>query len=146
MHLNNKDNELFYKMQSKLLGYVNEKYNFGLEINGLESLREISPANIVKMRDKLWEHKESIGEYVEKNADTLTKREIAILKSWESNSIIGTFAIMKNLGRFSVFMTLDEHPKLYGVIGITDPIGEKIPSSIGTCKYILFSQLLSLPY
>jgi len=92
MHLNNKDNELFYKMWSKLLGYVNENYNFVLEINRLEDLREISPANIVKMRSKLWEHKESIGEYVEKNADTLTKREIAILKSCESNSIIGTFA------------------------------------------------------
>jgi hypothetical protein len=48
--------------------------------------------------------------------------ERAVLMSWRANFVSGKFIIYKHLKKYTVFMSTDENPKLYGVIGISDPI------------------------
>ena len=130
MHLSEDDAALFFKIWIGLLNYVNDKYKIAFRIGKITKNISFRPGKLVAIRSKLWENKEVISEYVEKSADTLTKREINILKSWEAYEISGIFAIMKHMKAYSVFMTHGENPKLYGVSGITDSIGEKIPASM----------------
>jgi hypothetical protein len=130
MHLSKEDASLFFKIWLGLLTYVNAKYNVAPGISKVTTFSLSKPDKLLAIRSRLWENKEIISEYVEKNAGTLTKREINILKSWEAYEVSGKFVLMKHLKEYSVFMTLDENTKLYGVSGITDSIGEKAPSSV----------------
>ena len=130
MNLSQEDIELFYKVWLGLLSYVNEKYNVEPEMGEMKSPQGLDTNKVLAIRNKLWENKEVISEYIEKSAGTLTEREINILKSWEAYEISGIFTIIKHMKAYSVFMMHDENPKLYGVSGITDSIDEKIPASM----------------
>jgi hypothetical protein len=127
MHLSHENAKLFYKIWLGLLSYVNEKYSVKPEIGEMKSPAGLDVNKVVAIRNKLWEHKEIIDEYIEKNADILIEREINILKSWESHNIGGEFILLKYLKKYSVFLTTDENPKLYGVVGITNSIDEIFP-------------------
>ena len=130
MQLTKDDADLFFKIWLGLLNYVNDKYKIAFRIGKITRYISFRPGKLLAIRNKLWENKEIISEYVEKSADTLTEREINILKSWEAYEISGIFAIIKHMRAYSVFMAHGENPKLYGVVGITDSIGEKVPASM----------------
>ena len=127
MYLSAENAELFYKLWLGLLSYVNKKHNVVPELGEMKSPAGLDIQKVGKIRNKLWEDKISIDEYVEKNAGTLTEREVNILAGWKNN-VGGEFVVVKNLKNFSVFMTTEKKPKLYGVTGIYNSVSDMFPT------------------
>ena len=60
---------------------------------------------------------ERIDEYINAEKDSLAAGEVAIIKGWK-NAVCGDFIIMKHLKKYSVLMTNEPSPLLYGTIRI----------------------------
>jgi hypothetical protein len=120
------ETERFFRNWLKLLAFVNDKHNLVKKFGHPEKPAKIKPETINKIKTKLWENAGIIDEYIDSVWD-LPKDDIQLLKGWKSKQIGGDFIILRHLKKYSVFLNTD-NSLLYGVIGISNPISEMIPS------------------
>ncbi len=124
LNLNQADVELFYGLFFRLIDYTNEKYKVVPGLKKTAGAKEVDPAEMKPVRDKLWESDDLIHSIVADNPLKLAERELSIVASW-SKRVVGDFLIYKHLKRYTVFMG---QGGLYGVTGIVSPIPEMFPS------------------
>ncbi|MDR2580123.1 MAG: hypothetical protein LBC85_03915 [Fibromonadaceae bacterium] len=129
-NLNKEDIALFFKLWYMLIYSINCKHKivpaFKRPIYGNDVKQE--PFLIIKKA--LWENPSLIDEFLIEDGARLSDEEKAILTSWRANFIYGDFIILKYLKKYSVFMPSSDTQKLYGVIGISDPIEMVIRCSL----------------
>ena len=124
-HLTDKDAELFYKLWMGLLDYVNQRYKIEPSLGRLSSPKNLDIDKLLPVRDRLWEDRRVIDEYVKASKKALSPDEISILEGWKK-AICGDFIMMKHLKKYSVMMQPEALPLLYGVIGIYSTWDEMI--------------------
>ena len=124
MKLNEKDVELFYKLNWHLLLYVNQKYRV---IKGLDSpdFRGEDANKIMKLHKKLFSHPEIIDSFVFENPFNFTDKELEIVKSWK-NYVEGEFFIISHLKNYTIFLSSEDEPKAYGVLGLMSEIEDVV--------------------
>ena len=113
--LPDEDSALFYKLWMGLLDYVNRKFSVEPGLGKITSPENTDIHMLLPVRDKLWEDVSVIDEYIVKAR--LPADEIIILEGWK-NAVCGDFILMKHLKKYSVLMTNEIIPLLYGVTGI----------------------------
>lgn len=128
MYLNENDIRKFYRIWFRILEYTNQKYEVAPKLKLVGTSRPIKPADVIPIRNVLWENDSIIEEYIKKNPYGLDEDEIVILTSWKIR-ISGKFLILKHLKNYSAFMHVEKDGKVYGVIGISEPIAEMFHSS-----------------
>ena len=122
--LSDEDAGLFYKVWMGLLDYVNQKHQIEPGLGKITSPKNVNIQMLLPVRDKLWKDVSVIDEYIK--TSNLSADEIDILEGWK-NAVRGDFILMKHLKRYSVLMTTESSPLLYGVIGIYSTWDEMIP-------------------
>ncbi|MDD2469970.1 MAG: SEC-C metal-binding domain-containing protein [Bacilli bacterium] len=137
-HLSEKDRDLFYKLYFGLLTYVNNKYKINKEIQSLIGAIGINPNEIQEIREKLWNNKKVITEYIEKNPHKLNQAEMEILKGFKK-AIYGDFVMAKHEKDYTILYGEEKH---YGIIGITGNIDEIMPNT----KLPIFIKTAILPF
>jgi hypothetical protein len=121
------ERKTFFKNWLGLLAFVNDKYNLVEDFNHPKSPVGINLDSVMKIKTKLWKNVKIIDEYIDSVRD-LPQNDIQILRGWKKK-IKGSFIIVRHLKKHSVFMN-DKNNLLYGVIGISCPIYEIIPTDM----------------
>ena len=127
MTLQPKEAKIFFKNWLGLMAFVNDKY---LVVKGFGNPKKptaVNPEKVAKIKSKLWENTSIIDEYIG-SIRNLSDEDEQILKGWQNN-IIGQFTVITHLKKYSVLMN-DKQDILYGVVGISGPISEMLPSDM----------------
>jgi predicted thioesterase len=132
-NLDKKEIELFYKLWFSLNHGVNCRHNVIPQFKRPEYGKNMCEKEVFAVSEKLWEHPEWIDEFTDGNAD-LTDEERSILLSWRKHFVKDRFILERHLKKYSVLMsTADGEGKLYGVVGITDPLAFVLGASEVPC-------------
>ncbi|MDD4188057.1 MAG: SEC-C metal-binding domain-containing protein [Bacilli bacterium] len=119
---------LFYKLFVLLCDFTNKKYNIVKEAKKPEDFYykngNVIADYTVKIREKMWEDKNIIKEFLV--STSLTEEESVIVKSWEKR-ITGNFVIYKYEKGLAYIM---DDNNIYAVAGISNPISEKFPAHL----------------
>lgn len=129
MYLSEDEVQIFYKLWLSLLEYTNNKYKINSKIKKLVSAKSINPQDLIPIKNKLWEDKNLIDEYLNMHCDLHSYDEIEIIKGFKRN-IQGKYIIFKHLKKYTIFMSTDDDVKSYGVVGISNPVDMMFPSYI----------------
>jgi len=127
--LSEADAALFYKLWMGLLDYVNCKFQIDNSLGKLLSPRGLDIEKLLPIRDKLWTDIVLIDEYIENEKKSLSNDEITILRGWKT-AVCDKFIVMKHLKKYSVLMTSEQSPLLFGTIGIMSTWEELVPTEM----------------
>jgi hypothetical protein len=125
MNLQQNEVKIFFKNWLGLLAFVNDKHNLVKGFGHPKKPLGLKIDNITILKTKLWENVGIIDEYINEEKK-LSKYDIQILKGWK-DKVNGPFMVVRHLKKYSVFMN---EKKLYGVIGISNPISEMMPDNM----------------
>jgi hypothetical protein len=133
MVLEKRERRLFFKLYLGLMIWVNNKYKV---VEGYPTVLDQNRCNMnltSEIRDFVFADPDIIDEYLNQ-ADDLSNAERDIITLWRKHFICDVFVFMRNLQKYSVLMNVDDdnNTRLYGVLGITDPIidlftGKQLP-------------------
>lgn len=115
--------ERFYKLWFPLLRFVNKKKN--VVSAKLLAKEPYDPQDIAKVSEKLWADDRLLEQYASENPDGLAEEDLELIRSWR-HRVSGTFLVAKQLKKYCVLVSGDppkeEHPEVYGVVGIRCPL------------------------
>jgi len=141
-NLDKEDIQLFYKLWLSLNHGVNCKHNVVPQFKRPEYGKNMYEKQIFAVSEKVWEHPEWIDEFAEENTD-LTDEERGILTSWRKHFVKDKFVLERHLKKYSVLMSsANGEEKLYGVVGITDPL----ETVLGAFEVPCFIETVLLPF
>ena len=115
MTLSREDGQLYYKLWLPLLDFVNRKYRVNRRLKSIATAKELDPAEVKEIANKLWSDVTIIDDYLDKNAD-LPDDHRAIIRSWKRR-IQGKFMMERHLKKGTIFISL-ENEEVYQVSGI----------------------------
>ncbi len=121
MNLSIAETELFYRLHSSWLVFVNRALHILPENVPPEQIYGQNQELFTKLRDAADARPDLLEEYVTLNPDQLPPNELLIVASWRYR-IKSTFYIMRNLKAYTVMMNIGEPTHLYGVLGLWKPI------------------------
>lgn len=117
---------MFFVLKNLLFDYTNRKYHINDELEDFEDICEAQPEDIIEIREKIWNDKNVIKEYINENPNKLNSDFIYILKQWNEKKINKEFMLYKYEDEYNVFIDDDN---IYYVKGLKDRIREMIPES-----------------
>lgn len=82
MTLSQEDGQLYYKLWLPLLDYVNKKYCVNRKLKSIATAKELVPAEVKKVANKLWSDVTIIDDYLKENKD-LPEEHREIIHSWK---------------------------------------------------------------
>jgi len=137
MMLTESEVALFYKLWYALIWGINQKCKLVPAFKKPVYGEKVNRAPFIAFREKLWENPQWIDDFLcDNDYGELTEMERGILSGWCDHFVKGRFIVMKHLTRYSVFMSVEEPDRLFGVCGISDPIkqvgGYPVPFMVET--------------
>ena len=104
-----------------MLDFVNRKYRINRKLKSIVTAKELDPADVKKIANKLWSDVTIIDDYLNENSD-LTDDHREIIRSWKRR-IQGKFMMERHLKKGSIFISLEtelfprmiENGQLYGL-------------------------------
>ena len=139
MILTKADSAQFIRLHRSLVYYIHElmrnemvtgdesAYEAWLE--HFEDDEEDFKEHILKPREFLYDHSELIGKFVSDNPFHFSPGELAIIRSWE-HFVRGEFYVVRNLKKYTVFLSMDDDPRIFGVLGIAEDLDDMIGSRL----------------
>ena len=152
MTLSQEDGQLYYKLWLPLLDYVNKKYRVNRKLKSIATAKELDPAEVKKVADKLWSNVSVIDEYLKENVD-LPEEHTEIVRSWKRR-IQGKFMMERHLKKGTIFISLDNE-EVYQVSGIISswdemfygaPMPLIIEATFMPFRDVIISDGLIMPY
>ncbi|MFO1434103.1 MAG: hypothetical protein U1F76_29125 [Candidatus Competibacteraceae bacterium] len=126
MQLSTQDTERFYRIWWPLLRYVNAQRHIVPELPAAPEKGSLSSQDAHQIRNTLWESDELRETFIAENPANLPATDLAMVANW-SHRVEGDFFIFRHLKHYTVFLTQEEPPQAYGVLGLVSPIQEVIP-------------------
>lgn len=126
--LKKEDIDLFYKLYSRLLCFVNQQAKvLPSKLLSPTDFATLPLEERVKVRDVLYNQKEYIDQFLKtQSAEELNSEERAIISSW-NHFEIGKFFIYKHFKNHSIFLSDSGKGKAFAVSGIFDPLEGMFP-------------------
>jgi hypothetical protein len=121
MNLQPEEAQLFFKLYFRLLAYANRRMVVIKNVTQPDGIKKLDKANTTDIRDKLYKNPELIAQFVAENPENLLPEELAIISGWQ-HFIFQDFFILKFLKKYSVLLSSEKIPHLYGLIGLNDPL------------------------
>lgn len=126
MKLSPEEVELFYKLNSALLVYVNRQTQAVRGVETVEAFQRASLEDRFTIREMLYERPELIDSFVAENPEGFTDEELAEVRSWK-HFVRGDFFAVRFLKRYAVFLDSGSPARAYGVLGLYDEIKDLFP-------------------
>jgi hypothetical protein len=117
MNLSPADAELFFRLMTNLLAYVNQQLKILPDIKSAQDYLDSIHDAKRDIRAALWKKPQLIDAYVAKNPNGFSNQELVIIKSWK-RFIAGKFQIARYLKTHAIF--IGEKSQIYGVLGLYD--------------------------
>ena len=117
--LSAEDRRTFFRLFIPLLQFTNQKFEINEYLD--EDLRAGHPdfEDLKEVADRLWQHTDTIDEFIEANKDRLSAAEHSLLESWR-HPVTGQFILERHLAKGSIFIE-SKKGTVYLVKGLTDP-------------------------
>lgn len=125
MNISKDNSDLFYKLHSSLLQYVNQRQNIFPNILTAEGLKNAGVENVGRVWAELWKNPKFITDFMSKNPANLSGDELAIVANWK-HFVKGRFYIFRHLKKYSIFLTETNPAKAYGVRSLITPLDELV--------------------
>jgi len=126
MILSPEDRNYFFEIFLGLLAFVNDKHHLVKKFGHPKLAKYVKKEDAMTLTNKLRENPDIIDDYIA-SARNMTQEKVEILRSWKTNRIDGQFLYMRQLKKYAVFLDT-AHNKLYGVLGISNPLSDFFPS------------------
>ncbi len=116
-HLCKNAADLYYKLYFALLDYTNKKQGICPKLKKIYKQEGLDVTELKPINDYLWEHKEIIDEFIEKNDYNFNEEELGIIKGFKSAVTSNFFVVVGFEKEYTKILSPDEG-KLYMVKGI----------------------------
>lgn len=120
----------FYKIHFALLSYINKRHKIVAGYSEPKNYRDVSPEElqkkIVPIREYWVAHPEEVREFIKENPGKFSAEELELTRGWQF-PLKDDFFVIKHLKEYSIFYQWEEQGKVFGVLGLVDPISEVIP-------------------
>lgn len=114
----------FYRMWLALLHYVNEQQHLVPAFPAPEERNGLLPlSDEMHLRNALWADDTLRERFISANPAGLSSADLAVVASWRYRRA-GSFYIVRTLKKYTVFLSEDDPPRAYGVLGLSTPIEE----------------------
>src|SRR5437870_10794919 len=123
--LNQDEAELFFKLHSSLMCFVNERLEIVPGVQSPDEFRVLSTDWRLKVRTGLLDNMDLLEAFIGSNPFDLSAEELNIVSSWK-HQVAGKFFVFRNLKKYTVFLAEGETPVAYGVVALTDPFEDLI--------------------
>ena len=125
--LNQYEYDLFFKIHKNILLFANKIGKISKEFKRLEDWGEYDDFrnDACKLRNYLFDNKNLVDDFIEKNPASFNKEELDITSNWKK-TITGSFIILKHLKKYSIFLH-NESSKIYAIIGLMQSIEDITP-------------------
>lgn len=133
--------ELFFRLHRTLLIFVNQR--LGLipdDLSRPEDYPALSLELQVKIRDAFLANTHLIETFVAENPAHLSEDELDIVRSWR-HLVCGKFYVLRDLAKYTVFLTMTDPPIAYGVLALSQPFEELIGPNLP-----VLTQTVLLPF
>ncbi|MHC9544963.1 MAG: hypothetical protein AB9903_36070 [Vulcanimicrobiota bacterium] len=125
MRLSPDEYKLFYMLYPKLLLFINNKIKILSKTFSSNEYFDIPLDEKKKLRDALYGNLELIDSFVKENIYDFSAFELDIISSWK-HLILGRFYVLRNLKKYSIFLSYEQPLKAYGVFSITNTVDEML--------------------
>ena len=125
--LTKKEADLYYKLYFGLLEYINQEKQINPHITKIKDENGINIEEIEPIDNYLWNHKEIISEFIQKNPYHFTESELKDVEEFK-NAISDTFTIIGYEEEYT--MLYSKEGKIYMVKGIRENFDKIIPSNL----------------
>ncbi len=126
MTLPPEDAKLYFHLQFLVLFYANQQLHVVSDADTHETMRRIPLEDRRSIRDALFSNPSVIDSYVSTNPDGLSPDQLDLIAAWKQ-CVRGRFFLYRHLKKHSIFMSDDDPPKAYGVLGIHEEIEDVVP-------------------
>ncbi|MBI5489424.1 MAG: hypothetical protein HY905_18975 [Deltaproteobacteria bacterium] len=133
----------FYRLLFRLLAYANDRLHLVESLPAEPPPGSVDPNVVAKVRPALWNDPEILEQFIAENPAGLSPADLSTVASWRLR-VSGDMVLMRHLKRHSLFLHGDarHHDHVYGVVGLTTPLDELIPSGALPC----FVRAVLLPF
>lgn len=126
MLLSSQEAALFFRLQRSLLFFVNQHARAARGDLIWPDGNVFPPmAELAKVRDAFLERTDLLGQFLQQNPAGLSGEELAIVASWRYR-VSGKFFVLRELKKYTVFLSSDEPGVAYGVTALTNPLHEVV--------------------
>lgn len=115
MTLSQEDGQLYYKLWRPLLDFVNRTYGINKKLKNMAEAKNLDPAEVKEVANKLWSEVEIIDRYIKENPE-LPAEHKEIIQSWKRR-IQGKFIMERHLKKGTIFISMEDE-QVYQVSGI----------------------------
>ena len=152
MTLSQEDGQLYYKLWLPLLDFVNRKYRVNSKLKNIATAKELDPAEVKKVANKLWSDVAIIDDYLKERVD-LPEEYKEIIRSWKRR-VQGKFMMERHLKKGTIFISLEDE-EVYQVSGIISsweemfygaPMPLMIDATFMPFQDVIISDGLVMPY
>ncbi len=117
---------LFFSLHRTLMFFVNQRLRvLPDKIATPEDFAVLSPETRLKVRDALIDEVDLIESFVNQNPAHLSEDELDIVLSWR-HLVAGNFLIIREMKKYTVFLSTEKPPVAYGVLALSQPFEELI--------------------
>ncbi len=128
--LTEKEIAQFYKIHFALLSYINRRRKIVAGYSDPEKYRDVSTEDlqkkIIPIRDYWVARPEEVGEFIKENPGNFSPAELELTRGWQF-PLKDDFFVIKHLKDYTVFYQWEERGKVFGVLGLFDPLSDIIP-------------------
>ncbi|MBM6855476.1 hypothetical protein H6B11_15190 [Mediterraneibacter glycyrrhizinilyticus] len=115
MTLSQEDGQLYYKLWLTLLDFVNKTYGINKKLKNMAEAKNLDPAEVKEVANKLWSEVEIIDRYIKENPE-LQEEHKEIIQGWKRR-IQGKFIMERHLKKGTIFISMEDE-QVYQVSGI----------------------------
>jgi hypothetical protein len=126
MLLPTEESALFLSLYQHLIGFVAGRLGGVSGIIDFASFRAAAWEAKAKARNQLLDNMALIDAFVEENQGDFRDTELPDVSLWR-HFVHASFVIERDLAKCTVFLTEDEPPRAYGVLGLTEEFAEMLP-------------------
>jgi hypothetical protein len=117
---------LFYKLYHAVLLYTNQQLGLARQVTTLAQLRAMPEEAQYELRAAFYAHRQLLEAFVQENPQHCSAEELALVASWQ-HGVHGQFYVLRHLQRYTVFLDVQDPPKVYGVLALHDDFADLFP-------------------
>ena len=126
MNLSTQETERFYRIWWPLLHYINAHRQIVTDLPAAHGEGANSIQDAHQVRKVLWESDALREAFIAENPANLSDADLNLVASWQYR-VARRFFIFRHLKKYTVFLSQENPPQAYGVLGLASPIQEIVP-------------------
>lgn len=120
------DVDLIFRLHRTLMFFVNQRLTvIPNKLDTPEEFAALPPEVRLKVRNALLANVDLIESFAAENPAHLPEGDLALVRSWR-HLVAGKFYVFRELKKYTVFLSTEKQPTVYGVLALSQPFEDLI--------------------